>query len=339
MEQAETLDAGTVSLHNNALQLRETVFADALVETFGRQDVLHRFDNHYGAGAVEFVEVNEGFNIILSRCFWKQSGQLSYRGEDWVRFNFALHSNATFVFHGAEAYELKGQELRVFYQPSGMSCDHLIHPDALSRCVTISLRREYLARRMQELPELRQTVLARLQDPDEPFFLARFRQTAQTLRIIHEVLEQPYRGELRQRYIRAKSEELLCAAFHAMLRPESPAPGLRMTGRDWRGIDAAKELLDEDIARAPSMQELSRRVGLNRNKLSFGFRQRFHTTVGRYIAAQRLERAWDLLEAQETPVSQIAESVGYQHPANFSAAFRQHFGIAPSEVRLTRPRK
>lgn len=31
-------------------------------------------------------------------------------------------------------------------------------------------------------------------------------------------------------------------------------------------------------------------------------------------------------------VTQIAYEVGYEHPANFSTAFRRHFGLLPRDV-------
>jgi AraC-like DNA-binding protein len=32
-------------------------------------------------------------------------------------------------------------------------------------------------------------------------------------------------------------------------------------------------------------------------------------------------------------VSQVAYRIGYSHPANFSAAFKRHFGLTPRDVR------
>lgn len=47
----------------------------------------------------------------------------------------------------------------------------------------------------------------------------------------------------------------------------------------------------------------------------------------------RMSCALTLLQASNTPVTQIALSVGYQTPSHFAARFRQRFGFAPTAVR------
>jgi AraC-like DNA-binding protein len=45
-----------------------------------------------------------------------------------------------------------------------------------------------------------------------------------------------------------------------------------------------------------------------------------------------MERAMVMIRSGRLPITQIALEVGYDHPANFSTAFRRHFGVAPRDV-------
>ena len=320
-----------LSLTGNGQQLRETVFAGSLPESLGDGDIRLNLSGMEGDGQVEFVELDPWCNLIVSRCYWKQPGALRYRGEGWIRFNFCLAADATFVFDQHGAYDLKGSELRVFHQPDGIDCGHIIRPEAHSVCVTLSLHRDQMIRRMREIPELAGTVLAGIAD-DDGFFFERLGQRPEALRAVRDLLDNPYGGSLRARYVRAKSEALLCAAFDAMLERsvEPRAPFMREA--DWQRIDTARMHIDRDILNVPSVERLARMVGLNRNKLSYGFRHRFNVTISRYVAGERLELAWRLLEAGQLSVSQVADQVGYAHVSSFSAAFKARFGLSPCKI-------
>ncbi len=326
--QLDLPDLPAVSLAQNGRAIRNSVFADASTRCFGSNDVRLAFDGHAGSGDVEFVEIDADCNLIISRCYWKQAGALRYRGEGWVRFNFCMDANATFVFGEHGAYDLKGTELRVFRQPEGIDCDHLIRPDARSVCVTLSLRPERLRQRLDDLPALRATCLG---SPADHFFFERFWQGAETIRAVRDLLNIPYEGELRVPYIRAKTEEMLCAAFSIML-DKTPPLSVVMREPDWSRVEEARAIIERDVTDVPPVPRLARMVGLNRNKLAYGFRHRYNETVSEFIASQRLEFAWQLLQSHGLTVSQVAETVGYAHAASFTSAFKARFGLLPKQV-------
>lgn len=61
-----------------------------------------------------------------------------------------------------------------------------------------------------------------------------------------------------------------------------------------------------------------------------------NTTVGQFIQAKRLQRAYELLVADPkaaVTVSEIAYLVGFKNASHFSRAFSQHFRIAPRDAR------
>ena len=94
----------------------------------------------------------------------------------------------------------------------------------------------------------------------------------------------------------------------------------------------AREILDGS-RRAPTLDELARRVGVNRNKLAVGFKHVFGMTVGAYHREQRLERAYDMLRNPDISIGRVADEAGYRDAGSFTKAFKNRYGVLPSELR------
>lgn len=62
-------------------------------------------------------------------------------------------------------------------------------------------------------------------------------------------------------------------------------------------------------------------------------RQWLQISPNKKLIQLRMARASSLLTTTNTPISQIALAVGYDEPANFSAAFKHHAGLTPSQFR------
>ena len=106
-----------------------------------------------------------------------------------------------------------------------------------------------------------------------------------------------------------------------------------LTPADLAKVQLAREILDREFAAPPPVERLARAVGLNRNKLSYGFRQLHDMPMSAYLAERRLAEANRLLQTGALPVTEVAAAVGYSHPASFSTAFRRRYGIAPRQAR------
>lgn len=95
----------------------------------------------------------------------------------------------------------------------------------------------------------------------------------------------------------------------------------------------AMSLLEENLARPPSLAALARQVGTNERKLTELFRRSVGMTVFDFLSARRLEVARQLLEASNLQIRQIAERIGYQNPGDLTRAFRRHYGVTPRDYR------
>jgi len=100
--------------------------------------------------------------------------------------------------------------------------------------------------------------------------------------------------------------------------------------RDEQLLEAACRYLAGDFAGERSLQAFCREHGLGYER----FRKRFHHHTGisphRYRIRRRLDEACRLLAGTDLRVNDVARSLGYSSPFDFSAQFKRHIGVPPS---------
>jgi AraC family transcriptional activator of pyochelin receptor len=95
----------------------------------------------------------------------------------------------------------------------------------------------------------------------------------------------------------------------------------------------ARRLIADRSGEKLTLDVIARSCGLNRSKLSKGFKTLFDCTVAQAIAEQRLESARRRLLTTDLPVSSIGYEAGYSNNASFARAFGRRFGRPPSGLR------
>lgn len=133
----------------------------------------------------------------------------------------------------------------------------------------------------------------------------------------------------------AKSIELLCVTFERLgdgtLIPADGAGAL--SAAEAQRIADARRLIDERWNEKLTLDSISRACGLNRAKLTSGFRSMFAMSVADAIADRRLGGARDLLLKTDLPISSIGYRCGYLNNASFTRAFSRRYGQAPTQFR------
>lgn len=152
-----------------------------------------------------------------------------------------------------------------------------------------------------------------------------------TLAVRECALPEPARATLRL----AKCIELLCATMialgeNALLPAESAAA---LSPNDAARIRAAHRLIDERWREKWTLDAIARACGINRNKLTRGFRLMFDCSVADALAERRLGGARRMLRETSLPIASIGYACGYNNNASFTRAFSRRFGMAPTRLR------
>ena len=98
-------------------------------------------------------------------------------------------------------------------------------------------------------------------------------------------------------------------------------------------VVSAVELLDQDLARRWSLNELSDQLCVGQ----FHLVRQFDRWVGlppiAYLNRRRAEQAAVLLATTDDPVGSIGTDVGWSDPSQFSRRFKQYVGVSPRAYR------
>jgi AraC-like DNA-binding protein len=92
----------------------------------------------------------------------------------------------------------------------------------------------------------------------------------------------------------------------------------------------AKELLESRLAEPPSLEEISRVVGVSQFYLSRIFSQEMGMTIPQYLRQIRIQKAATLLSAKTHNVTEAAFAVGYSSLGHFSKNFCEVMGCCPT---------
>ncbi|VWC59384.1 two-component system response regulator [Burkholderia contaminans] len=101
-------------------------------------------------------------------------------------------------------------------------------------------------------------------------------------------------------------------------------------------VRAAIRHLARTLNDPPTVEQLARAVGTHEKRLSRAFRDNLGQTVFEYLRQERLRIAQDLLDSTSLSIASIAKEIGFSTPANFATAFRERFGLTPTEWRRQR---
>lgn len=102
-------------------------------------------------------------------------------------------------------------------------------------------------------------------------------------------------------------------------------------------VNMAAEIIAASYNKKIKIQEVADRVGINRSYLTNIFKREMNMSPQEFLINFRLEKAAEMLRESEEPVGSIASSVGYTDALTFSKAFKQKYGVTPTEFRNSVP--
>lgn len=151
------------------------------------------------------------------------------------------------------------------------------------------------------------------------------------------VRDAPVLPEAVSTYRVGKCIEMVCEAIRLFAADQLvPVAGDGdLSPADTQRLMAARRLIDERWNEKLTLDAIARACGLNRAKLTRGFRDMFRCSVAEALAERRLAQAGRLLLTTDLPVSLVGYEAGYLNNASFARAFGRHFGRTPSHYRAT----
>ena len=92
-------------------------------------------------------------------------------------------------------------------------------------------------------------------------------------------------------------------------------------------------LITSDLGVRYTIDELSRRFHINKTSLKSAFKIAYGKPIAAYMKEYRIKRSMELLSHTDTPISEIASTVGYESSSKFTEAFKDVAGMTPMNYR------
>jgi AraC-like DNA-binding protein len=107
----------------------------------------------------------------------------------------------------------------------------------------------------------------------------------------------------------------------------------RLKDIDQRNVLEVERILHNNIFEGfPGIEFLANRVGISAAKLKNDFKTVHEISLYQYFRKNQMELAYSILENKSLKIGQIANKFGYENSSKFSSAFKETFGLSPSDL-------
>lgn len=174
---------------------------------------------------------------------------------------------------------------------------------------------------------LRREFLELFSGQDQNVFVTTLRASPRVKALAMEMISPVAEGRAAELLLSAHATEILVRAMLALRGNGAVSPFPDQKRLRLQGVG---ELIKSDLRHPWTIAELARHAGLGRRIFNAQFRRMYGVSAADYLRKSRLDAAREALLYQGLSVTEAAYSVGYPNSANFSTAFRRHFGYVPS---------
>jgi len=131
-----------------------------------------------------------------------------------------------------------------------------------------------------------------------------------------------------------KSRQTLRNAFQGMQEQSDKIDKDNIASPDERLLARVMESINKNISNSEyKVEDLAADVGISRVHLHRKLKELTNQTSRDFLRNIRLQKAAMLLKDKKQSIAEVAYSVGFQNLAHFSTAFKEMYGMPPSEYR------
>lgn len=169
---------------------------------------------------------------------------------------------------------------------------------------------------------------------DRNTFVTSLRASPRVQAIAMEMISPGAEGKVGELLLSAHATEILARTMVALRGKEDAGS---VTDQKRMRLLAVGDLIKSDLRHPWTIAELARHAGLGRRSFNAQFHRMYGASASDFLRISRLASAREALLHQGLSVTEAAYAVGYANPANFSTAFRKHFGYVPSSCHRDKP--
>lgn len=283
------------------------------------------------SGFQEIVRFGEEFFLTINDRMIEADFFEKCVGEGWLTLHFRLAGRSDELYGELAEVERTPSYCYIVMQPEGLERGEWVYKGTEYKSVAITFKPEILEDSLGLAAEMLPTPLNQILTTRNPEFIFQPLPIDGGMNyILRELFNSPYSGDVRRIMFNAKAIELIgMVIYHLQSKGDEKTLPVRLSPRDIELLQKARKIIHERYREVISIQSLSKEIGINRNKLQYGCKHLFNTTVNNMHRQARMTKACELLEKGENNISIIADLVGYTHPSSFTTVFRKFYGTSP----------
>lgn len=250
-----------------------------------------------------------------------------YGGNGRTQTQARMLNNSRYVHFSCLMQDMAEAEVRKHQCQPDVGSGHIIF--APGEFFSARYGKDYISLDLMVEPEALADVAAddygRIEaDIRQGFLVRTSTQNRQIMHAAHILASRLDHPKCQQLLLQSAALEFLGAHFSSLKDDKFP---VTLPMREQQRIMTARDRLLHDLSAPPTIEQLSREVGLNQLKLKQGFKILFGTSIYAMFQKHRMEHARFLLK--NSNVTEVAITMGYSNISHFSAAYRKQFGILP----------
>lgn len=287
-------------------------------------------------GYRDYCVVREGLAVLIGDMEHDQPHNDTFVGQDLVKFHFRYRGSSEVGEEGGDRDHIDPMTFGVLIQPAGLKKIEYFPAAQHEKSVTLLCVPAFIDDIIRDASlNLPPPIRAFLYGRSNEMYHCAVRMRPEMSQAVQTLFESTYRGRLRQLQIEAKTLDLLCHTLDQLsdMWGGHNDDGLSLRRRDLERIADICEILDNNLADAPTIPDLARALGWNETQLMRAFRQAVGMTVHNYLHRARMENAYKLLSSTDLSITRVAMESGYEYASNFTTAFRRYFNLTPKQVR------
>jgi AraC-like DNA-binding protein len=280
-------------------------------------------------GLYEETEVEAGFYILK---FTNDSSENQYFmrevNSNFIQFHFCVKGQVSFVFNQGN-YNLPVLEdhALLLYNPKlDLPIELSLQPKSwlISILLPIKKLHELFSKEANYISFLSGENKERKYYKDTIF-------TPSMAIVLNQLLQFSLHPMVKPLYFKAKTYELLSLYFNTPQSVNIEQCPFLVDETNVAKIKKAKDIIIARMAEPPTLQELSKEIGLSLNKLKEGFKQVYGEPVYSFLFDYKMEFARQLLISGTYNVNEVGLKVGYSTASHFIAAFKKKYGVTPKK--------
>lgn len=149
--------------------------------------------------------------------------------------------------------------------------------------------------------------------------------------VLSQLMNYNLHPSIKELYVRGKVYELISLYFNKTKDADLEQCPFLADEDNVRRIKMAKEIMISRMVEPPTLNELSKEIGLSLKKLKEGFKQIYGDSVYGFLFDYKMEYARKMLETGSHNVNEVGLRVGYSTASHFIASFKKKYGTTPKK--------